>query len=161
MNDAIDQRIKAWLDGELAGEDARRVEAFVATNASAREVVRDLEAISRAIGETPMAVPATDDERLWDLIQRRRDRVEIATLTRRLSSLAAACVLLASTVAWLAGTGGGESHEVLDGRAGPKGDRGPSLDSFLDSGSGGSNDGGSRGGSEAVEPPGAGDSSTE
>jgi hypothetical protein len=75
-------RLSAWMDGDLAGDGAREVNAHLASCAGCRRRAAELEAVSRAVSELPRLEPSEC------VAARVHDRIELETRNPAL------CVLL-------------------------------------------------------------------
>ena len=104
-------QFSAYLDGELAQDARRRVEAHVASCPGCRAVLGDLEAVVGWARHQAGAMPERD---LWPGIRDRIEAGRVVPLVRRLSwrQLVAAGLLLAAGGAgavWYVATGGAPS----------------------------------------------------
>jgi anti-sigma factor RsiW len=105
MNDNLELKLQAWLDGEMSAPEARRISQEIAGDAEASRLVAELQAIKSALagGETALTVPETR-EFYWSKIERQIQREGAVEAPRRpalfrwLSPLAGfaalACMLL-------------------------------------------------------------------
>jgi len=97
------EALTAWLDGELAGQDAGRVERLVREDAAWRaeaNAQRRLEAILAEADELP-PVPADLAERVLAHVRRQTRRPPmVIRLARRLAPVAAAAAVLIAVMVW-------------------------------------------------------------
>lgn len=77
MNGELQLKLQAWVDGELAGDEARRLEALVANDQAAAALVKELQMTHGFLaGHEPIrAVPASR-EFYWSQIRRQIEREE-------------------------------------------------------------------------------------
>lgn len=82
MNGELQLKLQAWVDGELTGEDARRMEALVAGDREAASLVGELRMTQTVLAqnEPERAVPASR-EFYWSQIRRGIERGELAPTT--------------------------------------------------------------------------------
>lgn len=79
MNGDLQLKLQAWVDGELSGDDARRVEALVAGNKEAAALAGELRMTRSFLSgnETTVDVPESR-EFYWSKIRREIERQESA-----------------------------------------------------------------------------------
>lgn len=77
MNPELELDLQSYLDGELAGRDARRVEQLLATDREAEALFQELKATKSLLAgnEPQLKVPETRDF-YWSKIQREIERAE-------------------------------------------------------------------------------------
>jgi anti-sigma-K factor RskA len=75
MNNNLELKLQAWLDGELSDSEARRFDREMAGDAEASQLVAELRSVKNALAgnETPLAVPETR-EFYWSKIERQIQR---------------------------------------------------------------------------------------
>ncbi len=108
-----EDRISAWIDGELAEPDASAVESHIAGCANCQELVASLRNLSRFF-ETEVA----SDPGFVVRFRERRDQVSVAPwwtwreLALRLVPLAAAVLVAAIAVLWMSAAPAGSLQEL-------------------------------------------------
>src|ERR1043165_1132883 len=77
MNSEVELELQAYLDGERAGADARRVEKLLATDAEAKSLFQELKTTKSLLAgnEPELKVPETR-EFYWSKIERAIERAE-------------------------------------------------------------------------------------
>ena len=97
--------LSAWMDGELADADARRVAHLVEMDPAWTRAHRELKALDDALGAMPTPTPQRPlTDRIVHAATRRRARVRIVRIAAPLA--AAAAILLAVLAANYLGDGG-------------------------------------------------------
>jgi anti-sigma factor RsiW len=102
--------IMAWVDGELDGEDAARVEAFVASNDEAKELVRSFDALGDFVRSSSHQTTVDSLEGLVDSVMektkpsglerarlKRAQKGRVVLMAATLTALAAGVLVYART----------------------------------------------------------------
>ncbi len=111
MTRRLEQReiedLSAWLDGELAPQEAHRLEQAVAGDAALAEARRELQKLDELLEAYTVPAPADDlADRVASGVRRARRQAVVIRLARWLvPAAAAAAVIIAAVLMNLAGTG--------------------------------------------------------
>ena len=80
MNQDLELKLQAWLDGELSAADARRIGREIAGDAEAARLVTELQAIKSTLAGNEMALSVPESrEFYWSKIQRQIEREAAVT----------------------------------------------------------------------------------
>lgn len=77
MNGDLQLKLQSWVDGELAGDEARRVESMVAENPAAAALAAELRMTRAFLADNEVARTVSDSrEFYWSRIRREIERAE-------------------------------------------------------------------------------------
>src|SRR4051812_32126786 len=77
MNSEVELELQAYLDGELAGADARRVESLIAADPQAKALFQELKTTKSLLAANEPEIKLPDSrEFYWSKIERAIERTE-------------------------------------------------------------------------------------